>query len=324
MRFRLLSAVLAAAALLAVPAAANAKLTIGISENTPAMFSDPLFGDLGARHARVVMAYNVMTSGDHELARVTEYLNAARAAGVTPLVTFQHATGDSSICGKRRNFRRSVCRLPSQKQYRSNIRKFFAAFPWVKVVAPWNEVNHFTQPTSRNPKRAAQFTNIAKKACKRCTIVAADVLDQANDPAARRPKYGRTIRYIKRFRRALKVPRKICGLHNYSDVNRFRDTGTRQIIRALGCRQIWLTETGGLYDFGSFWTKRTRKGCKNRSACQVKATKYMFKLARKNRRIKRLYVYTYFGNVTPRFDAGLVDKVTGKPRRAFREVKKRV
>jgi hypothetical protein len=34
------------------------------------------------------------------------------------------------------------------------------------------------------------------------------------------------------------VPRKICGIHNYSDVNRFRDTGTRAIIRALGCRQI--------------------------------------------------------------------------------------
>ena len=32
----------------------------------------------------------------------------------------------------------------------------------------------------------------------------------------------------------------------------------------------------------------------------------MFKLARRNRRIKRLYVYTWFGATTPRFDAGLV------------------
>jgi hypothetical protein len=324
MRFRLLTALLAAGALLALPAAAHAKVTVGISENSPAMFTHPLFGGLGAKHARVVMAYNVMTSGNHELARVTQYLNAARAAGVTPLVTFEHATGDASICNKRRNFRRAVCRLPSQRSYRSNVRKFFAAFPWVRVVAPWNEVNHFTQPTSRNPRAAAKFTNTVAKLCRRCTIVAADMLDQANNPSARRPRYGESIAYIRKFRRALKVPRKICGIHNYSDVNRFRDTGTKAIMRALGCRQYWLTETGGLFKFGSFWTKRTRKGCKNAAGCQLKATKYMFKLARRNRRIKRLYVYTYFGKVTPRFDAGLVDNRTGKARKAYREVKKRI
>ena len=323
MRFRLLTALLAAAALLALPAAAHAKVTVGISENSPAMFTHPLFGGLGAKHARVVMAYNVMTSGNHELARVTEYLNAARAAGVTPLVTFEHATGDASICNKRRNFKRAVCKLPSQASYRRNVQLFFQAFPWVRVVAPWNEVNHFTQPTSRNPRAAAKFTNTVAKVCRRCTIVAADMLDQADNPAAKRPKYRKSIAYIKKFKRALKVPRKICGIHNYSDVNRFRDTGTRAIIRALGCRQIWLTETGGLFKFGSFWTKRTRKGCRNAVGCQLKATKYMFKLARRNKKVKRLYVYTYFGRVTPRFDAGLVDNRTGKARKAYREVRKR-
>jgi hypothetical protein len=70
MRSRLLILVLAAA-VLALPAAAPAKLTVGISENSPGMFSHPLFAGLGAKHARVVMAYNVMTSGNHELARVT-------------------------------------------------------------------------------------------------------------------------------------------------------------------------------------------------------------------------------------------------------------
>ena len=324
MRLRLLPALLVAAALLALPAAAHAKLTVGISENSPAMFEHPLFADLGAKHARVVMAYNVMTSGNHELARVQHYLQAARNAGVTPLVTFEHATGDASICNKRRNYRRAVCRLPSQRSYRSNIRKFFQEFPWVRVVAPWNEVNHFTQPTSRNPRAAAKFTNTVAKLCRRCTIVAADMLDQADNPAARRPKYRESIAYIRKFRRALKVPRKICGIHNYSDVNRFRDTGTKAIMRALGCRQYWLTETGGLFKFGSFWTKRTRKGCTNAAGCQLKATKYMFKLARRNRKIKRLYVYTYFGKVTPRFDAGLVDNTTGKARKAYREVKKRI
>lgn len=324
MRPRLLLPLLAAAALLALPAAAHAKLTIGVSENQPEMFSNPLFQDLGAKHARVVVAYNVMTSGDHQLPRITTYLNAARAAGVQPLVSFQHPTGDATICANRSNRRKEICRLPSQKAYRKNVRMFLAAFPWVRTISPWNEINHFTQPTSRNPKAAAKFTNTVARLCRKCTIVAADVLDQANSASAKRPRYTRTIRYIKKFRRALKVPRKVCGIHNYGDVNRFRSRGTKALIKALGCRKIWLTETGGLYRFGSFWTKKTRRGCKRAAACQLKATKYMFKLARKNRRIKRLYVYTFFGNVTPRFDAGLVDQTTGKPRRAYAEVKKRL
>ena len=48
----------------------------------------------------------------------------------------------------------------------------------------------------------------------------------------------------------------------------------------------------------------------------------MFKLARRNRRIKRLYVYTWFGAVTKRFDAGLV--AHGRPRSSYYEVKKRM
>ena len=48
----------------------------------------------------------------------------------------------------------------------------------------------------------------------------------------------------------------------------------------------------------------------------------MFKLAKRNKRIKRLYVYTWFGKVTPRFDAGLV--ANGTPRSAYYEVRKRL
>ena len=93
-------------------------------------------------------------------------------------------------------------------------------------------------------------------------------------------------------------------------------------MKALGCKEYWLTETGGLYDFGSFWSKKTYKGCKSAASCQLKATKYMFTLAKKNKKITRLYVYTWFGNVTPRFDAGLV--ADGKARSALAEIRKYV
>ena len=52
--------------------------------------------------------------------------------------------------------------------------------------------------------------------------------------------------------RRLRVPRDVCGIHNYSDVNRFRTAGTRALMRALGCRRYWLTETGGIMSAGGW------------------------------------------------------------------------
>jgi hypothetical protein len=318
MRLRPLVPLLVACAVLPAPAAASAAVTVGVAENSPGMFADPLFHRLHVQHVRVVMSYNVMTSGDDELGRVTQYLETAKVAGIEPLVTFEHARGDASICGRRSNLRKLVCRLPTAAQYRRNVALFLQRFPYVKLIAPWNEANHFTQPTSRNPRAAAGFTNIVHSLCPTCRLVVADMLDQADVVSAARPTFRNTTAYIHAFRAALKVPRTICGIHNYSDVNRFRSTGTRALIKALGCRRYWLTETGGLYKFGSFWSRRTKKGCTTSAACQVKATRYMFSLTRTFRRIERLYVYTWFGAVTPRFDAGLV--AGGRARPAYREV----
>ena len=314
MPIRLLVAAACAVLLtLAAPAAAPAALKIGIAENKPNLFSDPLFTDLGVKYTRVVVSYNVMTSGDDEQQRVADYVNGATALGVEPLITFEHARGGAEICNKRSNRRKKQCRLPTAKQYERNFKLFRARFPLVKTYAPWNEVNHFTQPTARNPKAAARFTDIARRNCRGCKIVVADILDQADNVRVKRPTYRATTRYIQRFKKALKAPRTICGLHNYSDTNRFRDRGTKAIIKALKCKEIWLTETGGIYKFASFKASQKR---------QLKATKYMFKLANRNKRIKRLYIYTWFGKVTPRFDAGLV--ANGKPRSAYNEVKKRL
>jgi hypothetical protein len=314
MRSRLLCLAVSVAALLAVPAGAQAaRPTIGIAENNPQMFADPLFAKLGAKHARLVVSWNVMTARNDEINRVIDYIAGAQAAGVQPLVTFEHARGDATICNKRKNRRKAQCKLPSAKAYQKNITLFRDAFPYVRHVVAWNEINHFTQPTYKNPKAAAKFTTIARKVFKGRTVVAADILDQADNTRARRPTFRSATRYVKAFRRYYKGPRKICGVHNYSDINRFRSTGTRTIIKALGCKQIWLTEAGGIYKFSSFKASQKR---------QLKATKYMFKVARSIKKVKRLYVYTWFGGVTSRFDAGLVAK--GKARKAYGEVRKQV
>jgi hypothetical protein len=322
MRLRLLALLVVAAALLGLPAAASAKVTVGISENNAGMFADPLFTSLGAKHARIVVAYDVMTAKGSDLAsRVRPYLQAARAAKIEPLVSFEHHAGDANICNRRKNFKKAVCALPSPKKYQRNVKAFLKAFPWVRVISPWNEINHYTQPTSRDPKAAARFSDIVAKACGKCTVVVADVLDQADRVSAKHPKYTRTLKYIRSFNGALKSRRAICGLHNYSDVNRFRTLGTKTLVDALGCKQVWLTETGGLYKFTSFWTASTMKGCSTSAACQLKATRYLCrKTVKVSRSIKRVYVYTWFGRTTPRFDAGLV--AHGRPRLAYREVKK--
>jgi hypothetical protein len=317
-RFTLLAACVLA---LALPSAASAAFTVGISENEASMFSDPLFQEVGFKQARVIVGYDVaLDPTSDEFGRLSNYIAGAAASGVEPLVSFQHTRGDTSRCDQKKYIGKGICKLPSQKAYESAMKAFFTRFPTVKVVSPWNEVNHFTQPTSRSAASAAKFTNTVAKLCKTCKIVVADVLDQADDPAAKSPKYTQTAKYIKTFRQYLKVPRTICGIHNYSDVNRFRSTGTTALMNALGCKEYWLTETGGLYDFGSFWSKKTYHGCSKASSCQLKATKYMFTQAKKNKKIKRLYVYTWFGDVTPRFDAGLV--ANGQPRPALAEIRK--
>jgi hypothetical protein len=75
---------------------------------------------------------------------------------------------------------------------------------------------------------------------------------------------------------------------------------------------VWFTETGGIVHFG-------RHNFNPRRA--VKATKFMFKLARISRRITRLYIFNWTGSGrTERFDAGLTDP-HGHPRPAYWVVK---
>ena len=175
--------------------------------------------------------------------------------------------------------------------------------------SPWNEINHFTQPTYKNPKAAARFTTIARKVFKGGTVVAADILDQADNTRAKRPTFRSATRYVKAFRKAYKGPRSVCGVHNYSDINRFRQTrheGDHQGARL----QADLAHRGRRH--------LQVPGFKASQKRQLKATKYMFKVARQNKKIKRLYVYTWFGGVTSRFDAGLVARTARRARRTPR------
>ena len=276
---------LVAVLLAGLPAGAQG-YAVGFSEQQPSMFSNPLFQKLRVGYARVIVSWDVAQRRS-EADELDAWLTAAQAAGVQPLVSFNHS----------RNCFAQTCRLPSVAQYTHAFRRFHQRWPEVKTISPWNEVNHFSQPTYRNPRRAASYYNVVRAYCRGCRIVAADVLDQAG--------VGRYLREFERYARG--TPR-IWGLHNYSDTNRFRATGTREVMRAVK-GQIWLTETGGVVHFGrAFPFSPTRA---------ARATRYMFRLAASNRRISRLYIYQWTGaRRTARFDAGLLD-VHGRPRPAY-------
>ena len=105
---------------------------------------------------------------------------------------------------------------------------------------------------------------------------------------------------------------KIWGLHNYSDVNRLESWRTRELIKAFG-GEVWLTETGGIVQFGPNFTNSHGSGL-TRAA---RVLKFMFSLAAAHSQIKRLYIYDWTGgDASTRFDAGLTNS-NDQPRAGY-------
>jgi hypothetical protein len=254
---------------------------VGISDQDPTTFSDARFTALGMRYARLITPWNaIFTEPD----RLDRWLQAARSAGIDPLVAFNHGRGDQCP--------RKPCRLPSIGEYRAAFNAFHVKYPWARSIQPWNEANHQSQPTAKNPKRAAQFYNAVRSTCHGCAITAADVLDSPN-----------LKRWLAAFRRYAKGKPRLWGLHNYTDTNRFRATGTKAMLRLVP-GQLWLTETGGIV---SFTTSSGKVALKHSETRARRAIDYLFRLARTSPRITRVYVYQWRKTQTSdRFDAGLV------------------
>lgn len=289
--------------LLAAPAGAQA-YTLAISDQQAATFTNKLFKPLKIKTARYIAPYDVMSSPvDHR--NLDGWLRNAQAAGVRPLVTFEHS--------RRRGRER---RLPSVSEYRREMRRFHAAYPWVREISPWNEVNRCQkkrgpdtsgQPTCGKERRLAQYYSVTRQVFRGATIVALDVLDEAN--------VTRTLGVIRRFLRYAKPRPKILGLHNYSDTNRFSMSRTRAVLRVWK-GHVWLTETGGIVRLGRSFPYSTRRA--------AKALGCMFTIAKRNKRVKRLYVYQFYGAKRgARFDAGLVDARGKSKRPGWKVVQKR-
>jgi hypothetical protein len=298
MRYRLILPIaVLLAALVAVPAA-QAKVRVGISEQFPAMFDQPTWAQLKLERVRYIVPWDYFKfPGQHS--EVTGFMNAARLHEQEVLVTF---AANRSCFVDNKYSKKKACKAPSQKAYKAAVKGFRTEFPYAKTFTPWNEVNHISQPTYRKPKLAASYYKSLKSVCTGCTVMAADVLDSSDVKT-----------YLRRFLRASKGAGRIWGLHNYKDVNRRQSKGVKTVLSVVK-GQVWLTETGGIVNF-----KPSFKYSLKRAAS---ATKYMFKLARKYPRVKRIYVYRWYGELrSARFDAGLVNR-DGSARPALKQFKK--
>jgi hypothetical protein len=305
---------IAVLAVLAVPASAGAKtnVSVGIGDQNVKMFSDPLWQALHLKKTRYFAEWNTVDQPT-ELAKVITFVQAAKARHVKVLL---HISVDDINVHKK---------LPSVSQYRKKVKALIAILKplGVKDWGVWNEANHKSQPTDKNPKRAAKFFLTMRSICTGCTIVALDVLDQKGVET-----------YINKWFKALgkknRTKVKVIGIHNYSEVNRKLGEGnrkkgegvkvypgTKRIIAAARehnrSTKFWYTETGGL-------VKLEGKDFPCNVGRAANRVKYMFTLAKRYKKfIRRLYTFNW--SPTPdcnvaRFDAGLINP-DGTPRPGY-------
>jgi hypothetical protein len=270
---------------------------VGIGDEHAEMFTDPLYRQLHTKIARLIVGYDVVAH-PYFLKQAYTWIHDAEAQHIQVLVAFYHSEYTPT-------------RLPNVALYQHDVQKFIRLFPKVKQYQSWDESNRgnvahaFSSPSAG---LAARYYQALLRVCKGCTVLGLDVLDAAN--------IGPTLEYIHEFKSAIgrlrTVMPKYWGLHNYSDVNRFESWRTRELANALG-GQVWLTETGGIVQFGESFPNNHGAGLK-RSA---QALKYMFSVASSSSRVKRLYIFDWTGGVTStRFDAGLMDS-RYKPRPGY-------
>jgi hypothetical protein len=136
---------LAIAAPVAAPAATPAP-TIGIGEQSPAVFANQYWNRLGLKDIRYVAAWDALQS-DWQRRELDLWMAEAEEAGARVLLGFGH----SRIRGREG-------RLPSVAAFRREFLRFRERYPLVESWLTWNEANHSSQPTWRRPSRAAAST----------------------------------------------------------------------------------------------------------------------------------------------------------------------
>jgi hypothetical protein len=264
-RVRLTVTLLALAAGLALPAAAGA-LTVGVAEQTPDVFHDPRFLVLGIHAARLSVAWDVFENRAQTRA-VETWLKAAKADGVSPLISFDHHLPSSKGHS-----------APTVGQLLHTFRVFRARYPWVRDFATWNEANYCGEPTCHQPALVAAYYRALRRTCRACTILGAELLDQPGMAT-----------WVRQFQDALGGSPAVWGLHNYIGANRLETGSTVALLRATRA-EVWLTETGGVVARHN----HSNTGFPQNPQHAALVTGFIFnRLALLSPRITRVYLYQW-------------------------------
>jgi len=286
---------LALCGLAALPALAGAHPAVGIADNSWQLFGDPRFLALGITDVRDDVPWNVLSQRTARR-RLASWLAAAQAAGMTPLITFDHDNGDV----------RTQEHLPSVRQFSRAFRQFRALYPWVTEFETWDEANFYLEGTSTHPGRAARFYEVLRSDCPTCTILAPDLLD-----VPRSEGYPFTS-WARRFIRLVHRQPPIWGINNYVGANRLQTSTTEGLLHAV-TGDIWFTETGGIVSRHN----SSKVGFPQNPKHAAKVDRFILtKLANLSPRIKRIYLYDWNVSRGSNWDSALISW-NGQPRPGY-------
>ncbi len=273
-RKALLTLAAALACGVAIPSAAGA-VVVGIGDQGPAMFSDRAFLALHIHEARLTVPWNVAVARGQrgQLAATKGWINAAKADGVTPLISF---SGYGNY-------------IPTVAQYTAAVRAFIKRFPSVKRYTPWNEPDWIYRSISRDPALAASFFNALVRSCRGCEVLAGDLYLPANQLGS----------WIRAYEKGLRFRPAGWALHNYYDV-RTHTTAQLQVMLKLTAGPIWLDEISGVERRGH-WQYANQS-----AAAAGRDETFLFSLARRFPRISRIYHYQWKDSRTAGWDSGLL------------------
>lgn len=268
-------------------AAASHRFTVGIAEQHADMFSDQRFLDLGIKNVRAFVPWDVLTNkGQTEF--FDGYMKDANRLGIDVLITFTQSRNPGKHGVN-----------PTPAQLASSLKKMRQKWPWVHEFASWNEVNL----VKKDPALVAKWYLALVKACPKCTILGAELVDRApanTQASVKKAAVEKDIStWIKGFLKGTKGKQpKAWGLHNYDDANLSHNYGTKALLKAVK-GQVWFTETGGLVSRHSASKIKLPEGQAHATA----AVKYVLtKLATLSPRVGRVYLYEWTLS-TPTWDS---------------------
>lgn len=265
-------------------------ISVGISDQTPSMFSDVRFRSLGVRPVRLVLSWDVQRK-PAERAGADRWLALAQRESLDVVVAFGRDVDRPGV--------------PSTATYGRAVRDFVAAHPEVRTYASWNEANLCSSLLCHRPSLAARYYGAMRAACRGCRVIGGELV--AAPPIRNLVEAGRYARQLRRAVRRVHARVNLWALHAYTDANRFQTRWTRRAVHSMP-GEVWLDEIGGMVHRPPYRGRKPR-GYEYAASVErsARVLRFIFTgLVRASPRITRVYIYQWDSGVSQRWDSALI------------------